>query len=238
MFIAARSAMRFPLSHLRAQDRSRADSAGTDLAACGQIGAHADCLSSHELPEQPMIDSTADARRDARQSTFDPRRLLRPLRGVFELLPPEPASLPLAQALNQMLLPRLDATSRAGLALRVIKVQFTDLGVLCRVALDAGGIAGFSPAPRHLAIAAHLSARSDDLWRLARGRTDVDTLMVQDALLIQAEPTEMMLIRQALAALGPPRLSALLPPSPRQAIDALRSASIVAWSLLPGGGRR
>jgi O2-independent ubiquinone biosynthesis accessory factor UbiT len=184
-----------------------------------------------------MTDSTAGARRDARQSMFDPRRLLRPWRGVIELLPPEPASLPLAQALNQMLLPRLDATTRAGLALRVIEVQFTDLGVRCRVALDAGGIAGFSPAPRHLTAAAHLSARSDDLWRLALGRTDIDTLMVQDALLIQAEPTDMMLIRQALAVLGPPRLRALLPPTPRQAIDALRSASIVARSLLPGGGR-
>jgi hypothetical protein len=92
-------------------------------------------------------------------------------------------------------------------------------------------------APRQQAIAAHLSARSDDLWRLALGRTDVDTLMVQDALLLQAEPTDTMLIRQALAALGPPRLRALLPPTPRQAIDVLRSASIVAWSLLPRWGR-
>lgn len=184
-----------------------------------------------------MIDSTANARRDARQSSFDPRRLLRPWRSVIELLPPEPASLPLAQALNQMLLPQLDATTRAGLARRVIEVQFTDLGMRCRVALDAGGIAGFSPAPRQQAIAAHLRARSDDLWRLALGRTDVDTLMVQDALLLQAEPTDTMLIRQALAALGPPRLRALLPPTPRQAIDVLRSASIVAWSLLPRWGR-
>lgn len=181
-----------------------------------------------------MIDSTADARRAARPSSFDPRRLLRPWRGLIEMLPPEPASLPLAQALNQMLLPRLDATTRAGLALRVIEVHFTDLGIRCRVTLDAAGIEGFSPAARDVPLAARLSAMSDDLWRLARGRTDVDTLIAQDALLILAEPTDAMLVRQALSALGTPGLRALLPPTPRQVIGALRSASIVARALLPG----
>lgn len=184
-----------------------------------------------------MFNSTSDTSRDTHASMFNPRRLLGPWRGVIELLPPEPASLPLAQALNQMLLPNLDPTTRAGLALRVTEVQFTDVGVRCRIALDASGIDGFSPAPRHLTVAAHVSARTDDLWRLARKSTDVDALVLQGALLIQAEPTDTMLIRQALAALRPPPLRALLPPSPRQAADALRSASIVARAMLPGGGR-
>lgn len=196
----------------------------------------------------PFARRARDAERDfaGRSSAFDHDGDPRPrfglpgigsLRRLIELLPPEPPSFALAQALNQVLLPRLDLTTRSALALRAIELQFTDLGVRCRVALDADGIDGFSPALSSTPVAAHVGGHSTAFWALLRGHSRADTLIDAQVLHIDGNVNDALLVRRALDALGPPGLAALLPPSPRQMIDAGRSLLIVARALAPFGRR-
>lgn len=155
------------------------------------------------------------------------------VRGVVERLPPEPPSFVLAQILNQLLLPRLDAAARAALAQRTVEIHVQDLGVRCRLALDANDIDGFSPALRETPVAVRISAPIEAFWRLASGKEDPDTLFFERVLVLEGDTEFGLLLKNSLEAVGPLHLTALRPPTPAQALQSARALIGVVRALLP-----
>lgn len=159
-------------------------------------------------------------------------------RGINERLPAEPPSFALAQVLNQLLLPRLDASTRAALGQRAVEVHISDLGLRCRLMLDANELPGFSPAARDAPVAVRIVAPAEAFWRLASGREDPDTLFFERVLVMEGDTDYALLLKNSLDAAGPLQLTALRPPSPRQALDAARTLAWTARQMLPGFVRR
>lgn len=154
-------------------------------------------------------------------------------RGVNRLLPTEPPSFVLAQMLNQLLLPRLDAATRTALSQRTVEIEITDVGLRCRLALDANGIDGFGPATRDDPVAVRIVAPSQSFWRLASGREDADTLFFERALVMEGDTDFALLLKNSLDAAGPLRLTDLRPLGPRQAFSAARAFAFAARQMLP-----
>ncbi|MEB2335589.1 MAG: hypothetical protein OZ920_02775, partial [Burkholderiales bacterium] len=62
-----------------------------------------------------------------------------PLRRFVSRLPIRPPSVVLALALDRLLRPQLPADAAQQLAGRVVEIEVCDLGIRCRLMLDAGG---------------------------------------------------------------------------------------------------
>jgi predicted lipid carrier protein YhbT len=121
------------------------------------------------------------------------------LRRLIRRLPVAPPSFVLAAALNRVLLPRLDAASRAALAGRTVELHVTDFGLRVRLALRGGGFAtarGGAPALR-------ISATAAAFGRLASGREDADTLFFERALVMEGDTEYGLLLKNTLDAIGP-----------------------------------
>jgi predicted lipid carrier protein YhbT len=143
--------------------------------------------------------------------TFSPPPLPAPpdaVRRLIERLPIEPPSFVLAQVLNRVLLPRLDADARAALAGRCVEVHVSDFGVRMRLALAARG---FALAPRRAAVVLRVSATAGAFWRMASGEEDADTLFFERALVMEGDTEFGLLLKNTLDAVGP-----LVPASLRQ----------------------
>ena len=190
----------------------------------------------------PRSDADAAGARTSGAALFglDPARwmdaLATPLklaRGVNRLLPTEPPSFVLAQMLNQLLLPRLDAATRTALSQRTVEIEITDVGLRCRLALDANGLDGFGPATRDDPVAVRIVAPSQSFWRLASGREDADTLFFERALVMEGDTDFALLLKNSLDAAGPLRLTDLRPIGPRQAFSAARAFAFAARQMLP-----
>lgn len=123
---------------------------------------------------------------------------------LFERLPAEPPSFVLAAALNLVLLPKLDAASRAALADRCVEVHVSDFGLRLRLRLAAHG---FVAAGRSAAVALRISAPAAAFWRLAAGADDPDTLFFERALVMEGDTEFGLLLKNTLDAVGP-----LVPP--------------------------
>lgn len=122
------------------------------------------------------------------------------VRRLIERLPIEPPSFVLAQVLNRVLLPRLDADARAALAGRCVEVHVSDFGVRMRLAL---GARGFAPAPRRTEVALRVSATASAFWRMASGEEDADTLFFERALVMEGDTEFGLLVKNTLDAIGP-----------------------------------
>ena len=122
------------------------------------------------------------------------------LRRLIERLPIEPPSFVLAQVLNRVLLPRLDADARAALAGRCVEVQVSDFGVRMRLHL---GARGFALAPRGADIALRVRATANAFWRMAGGEEDADTLFFERALVMEGDTEFGLLVKNTLDAVGP-----------------------------------
>jgi predicted lipid carrier protein YhbT len=122
------------------------------------------------------------------------------LRRFIERLPPQPPSLLLALALNRVLLPKLDAAARAGLADRRVEVKVSDFGLRFLLELGAGG---FAPALGDAPVALRIRATADALWRLAEGAEDADTLFFERRLVMEGDTEFGLLLKNTLDAIGP-----------------------------------
>ena len=122
------------------------------------------------------------------------------LRRLVGRLPVEPPSFVLAQVLNRVLLPRLDAGARQALAGQTVEVCVTDFGVRCRLALDARG---FAPAPVGSKVRLRVAAPAEAFWRLAAGEEDADTLFFERILVMEGDTEYGLLLKNTLDAIGP-----------------------------------
>jgi predicted lipid carrier protein YhbT len=122
------------------------------------------------------------------------------VRRLIERLPIEPPSFVLAQVLNCVLLPRLDADARTALANRCVEVHVSDFGVKMRLAL---GARGFAPAPRGAEVVLRVAATASAFWRMASGEEDADTLFFERALVMEGDTEFGLLLKNTLDAIGP-----------------------------------
>jgi predicted lipid carrier protein YhbT len=122
------------------------------------------------------------------------------LRRFIERLPTQPPSLLLAIALNRVLLPKLDAEARAGLAGHCVEVHVIDFGVRFRLAL---GTRGFAPAPGGAAVVLRIAAPAEVYWRLAEGTEDADTLFFERRLVMEGDTELGLFLKNTLDAVGP-----------------------------------
>lgn len=122
------------------------------------------------------------------------------VRGLIERLPIEPPSLVLAAVLNRVLLPRLDADSRAALAARTVELHVSDFGLRFQLVLRHGG---FALAARGGEVALRISAPAASFWRLATGEEDADTLFFERALVMEGDTEYGLLLKNTLDAIGP-----------------------------------
>jgi predicted lipid carrier protein YhbT len=128
------------------------------------------------------------------------------VRRLIARLPTQPPSLLLALVLNRVLLPKLAADVRAGLAGHRVEVQVTDFGVRFLLELGPGG---FVPARRQAAAALRVKAPAAVFWRLAQGEDDADTLFFERKLVMEGDTELGLLLKNTLDAIGP-----LLPERP------------------------
>lgn len=130
------------------------------------------------------------------------------LRSVIRRLPVAPPSYMLALALNRLLLPRLDASSRAELAGRAVELEVSDVGLRCLMLLDGKG---FRVAPAGSPVALRISAAAEIFWRLLQGTDDPDTMFFDRSLVMEGDTEFGLLLKNTLDAIGP-----ILPASPRE----------------------
>jgi predicted lipid carrier protein YhbT len=130
------------------------------------------------------------------------------VRRLIERLPIEPPSFVLAQILNRVLLPRLDADARGTMAGRCVEIHVTDFGVRARLQL---GPDGFERAARHAEIALRVAATASAFWRMASGAEDADTLFFERALIMEGDTDFGLLVKNTLDAIGPLVPQALRP---------------------------
>lgn len=121
------------------------------------------------------------------------------LRKLIERLPVAPPSFAFAALLNRVLLPRLDAASRAALAAHTVELHVTDFGLRVRLTLRDGGFA----AARDGEVALRISASAASFGRLAGGREDADTLFFERALVMEGDTEYGLLLKNTLDAIGP-----------------------------------
>ena len=122
------------------------------------------------------------------------------LRRVVQRLPVQPPSFVAARVLDRLLWPRLDAYAREALAGRTVEVELIETGVCVRLRLTASG---FAVAPAGEAPAVSIRARSDALWRLARGVDDADRLFFERALVMEGDTEFGLILKNTLDAIGP-----------------------------------
>lgn len=122
------------------------------------------------------------------------------LRRLIERLPTQPPSMLLAVALNRALLPKLDATARAGLSGHCVEVHVIDFGVRFRLALGPGG---FAFAPTGSPVILRIAAPAEVYWRLAEGTEDADTLFFERRLVMEGDTELGLLLKNTLDAIGP-----------------------------------
>ncbi len=130
------------------------------------------------------------------------------LRSVIRRLPVAPPSYLLAVALNRLLLPRLDDSTRAELGGRAVELEVSDVGLRCLMVLDAKG---FRAAPAAAPVALRISAAAAIFWRLLQGTDDPDTMFFDRSLVMEGDTEFGLLLKNTLDAIGP-----IMPASPRE----------------------
>ncbi len=123
-----------------------------------------------------------------------------PLRRFVARLPIAPPSIALALALDRLLRPRLAADDVQRLAGRVVEIEVLDLGIRCRVVLDAGG---FRHAPDRGPVALRVAADAASFLRLLRGEDDADRLFFERALVMEGDTEYGLVLKNTLDAIGP-----------------------------------
>lgn len=126
--------------------------------------------------------------------------LLDHVRGVVRRLPVEPPSFVAARLLDQVLLPRLDASQRQSLSHQVMELELLEPGIRLRLQL---GDAGFMLAPREAPVLLRIRARTPALWRLLRGEEDADRLFFDRALVMEGDTEFGLMLKNTLDAIGP-----------------------------------
>ena len=121
-------------------------------------------------------------------------------RAVVRRLPVQPPSFIAARLLDRLLLPRLDDTTRASLSNRTVEVELVETGLRVRLRL---GERGFQVAPSHDEPALRICARTNALWRLARGEDDADRLFFERALVMEGDTEFGLILKNTLDAIGP-----------------------------------
>ncbi len=122
------------------------------------------------------------------------------LRRLIERLPVEPPSMAMALLLNRVLLPRLDAATRASLSGQTVELTVTDFGLRLRLMLGERGFTMAAPGgAAHLRIAAPAEA----FRQLAEGREDADTLFFERVLVMEGDTEYGLLLKNTLDAIGP-----------------------------------
>ncbi|MBA4177576.1 MAG: sterol-binding protein [Leptothrix sp. (in: Bacteria)] len=121
-------------------------------------------------------------------------------RAVVRRLPLQPPSFVAARLLDRLLLPRLDAHARAGLAHRTVEVELVETGLRVRLRL---GDRGFQVASSHEEPALRICARSAALWRLTRGEDDADRLFFERELVMEGDTELGLMVKNTLDAIGP-----------------------------------
>ena len=128
------------------------------------------------------------------------RELQERVRAVVRRLPVQPPSFVAAHLLNRVLLPRLDEGTREALSHRTVEVELVETGLRVRLRLGPGG---FSVAPGQDEPAVRICARTDALWRLARGEDDADRLFFERALVMEGDTEFGLILKNTLDAIGP-----------------------------------
>jgi predicted lipid carrier protein YhbT len=123
-----------------------------------------------------------------------------PLRRLISRLPVAPPSFVLAQVLDRVLLPQLDAGARQALAGQTVEVCITDFGLRLRLRLDERG---FAAAPDRGAARLRVAAPAEAFWRLAAGEEDADTLFFERVLVMEGDTEYGLLLKNTLDAVGP-----------------------------------
>ena len=123
-----------------------------------------------------------------------------PLRRFVSRLPIRPPSVVLALALDRLLRPQLPADAAQHLAGRVVEIEVCDLGIRCRLMLDAGG---FHAAPDGGAVALRVAADAASFLRLLRGEEDADRLFFERALVMEGDTEYGLILKNTLDAIGP-----------------------------------
>jgi predicted lipid carrier protein YhbT len=128
------------------------------------------------------------------------RRATQQVRWIVQRLPVQPPSFVVARMLDLVLWPKLDASARDALSGRTVEVELVETGLRVRLCLSARG---FAVAPASEAPAVCIRARTDALWRLARGIDDADRLFFERALVIQGDTEFGLILKNTLDAIGP-----------------------------------
>ena len=122
------------------------------------------------------------------------------LRRLIERLPAAPPSLLLAEVLNRVLLPRLDAEARTALSGQAVELCVTDFGIRLRLTL---GARGFGAAPQGSATILRIRAPAAAFWRLAAAHEDADTLFFERVLVMEGDTEYGLRLKNTLDAIGP-----------------------------------
>ncbi|MBI5718881.1 MAG: SCP2 sterol-binding domain-containing protein [Burkholderiales bacterium] len=122
------------------------------------------------------------------------------VRGIVRRLPPQPPSWLAALWLDRALLPRLSASQRRSLADHVVELELLEPGLRLRLVL---GERGFAAAGAGRAPVLVIRARTQALWRLARGEDDADRLFFDRALVMEGDTEFGLELKNALDAIGP-----------------------------------
>lgn len=123
-----------------------------------------------------------------------------PLRRFVSRLPIRPPSVVLALALDRLLRPQLPADAAQQLAGRVVEIEVCDLGIRCRLMLDANG---FHAAPDGGTVALRVAADASSYLRLLRGEEDADRLFFERALVMEGDTEYGLILKNTLDAIGP-----------------------------------
>lgn len=124
------------------------------------------------------------------------------VRHAIGRLPVWPPSLLIAQALNRLWWPMVDAATQQALSGRVVELHVSDLGLTCRLIAEPGGMRCASAGQP---FAVRLSATAPVFWQLLRGREDPDTLFFDRRMTMEGDTEFGLLLKNTLDAVGPPR---------------------------------
>jgi predicted lipid carrier protein YhbT len=150
----------------------------------------------------PLEDGLPPPRRSSFEDRLPPplREVHERLRALVRRLPTQPPSFVAARVLDRLLLPRLDAGTRQALAQRTVEVELVETGVRVRLQLSPQG---FRVAPSRDEPAVRIRARTDALWRLARGEDDADRLFFEGQLVMEGDTEYGLILKNTLDAIGP-----------------------------------
>lgn len=148
-----------------------------------------------------------------------------PVAWVLERLPRLPPAWLFAQALNAVLVPRLDPELLAALVGQRVRLRVTDARVFADYTVADGGFRalGGRGAPDVV-----ISASAWDFLQLARRAEDPDTLFFGRRLLIEGNTELGLRLKNALDALDLPPLDASLL-APSRVIGHVRARFLYRW---------